>query len=133
MAGLVGRGFVVCGFCVVGQLVPAESRFINSVPGQHPCEAVWQFNSAVVVAFFATIGAVVLTGQFLPVASRFLVLVPGQHPCVASLGHVVSARAILAHMPNKKMNERERRKFMICKRAKENQSLKIISPLVYNI
>ena len=113
------------GFSVAGQLLPAESRFVNLVPGQHPCLEFWQSNFVVVRTFAPTIVAVVVTGQFLPVASRFNILVPGQHPCRAVLGHIVSARAILAHMPNKKMHAREPVKFMICKRANETELLEM--------
>ena len=64
-----------------------------------------------------------VAGQLLPAKSRLSIFVPGQHPYRAVLGHIVSARAILAHMPNKKMLARERVKFMICKRAKEKELL----------
>jgi len=69
-------GFVVV---VVGQLVPAESRFSNLVPGQQPKSAS-QLISVVAAVLAGASVAVVETGQFLPVASRFLMLVPGQHP-----------------------------------------------------
>ena len=68
------------GFVVVGQLLPAESRFSNLVPAQHPCVLLAQSITVVVVLLACVAISVVETGQFLPSGSRFLMLVPGQHP-----------------------------------------------------
>lgn len=95
---------------VVGQLVPASSRFAMSDSGQQPNFAF--LHDCLVVAglvtlmaalvTFSTAGLVtlaafslVVTGQLLPCSSRCTVFVPGQHPNLVLLQVVLGCGGIV--------------------------------------
>ena len=80
---------VIRGTTVVGQLVPTESLFWTSVPGQQPCVEDWHAASSVLGPDITVVGA-----QLEPAGSRFGVRVPGQQPCLED-GHSAAAASSL--------------------------------------